>query len=253
MAFQSRFGLKSRGMTLARAVSAMDHESTTPQVPTAAAEPGAPPVTGADATPVQGGFGLREFLLVGLALVGGLFITFALLMGRGVPTHAAASANGVADGPALREVKSAPKPQQWSDARRDVWLGARRKGVAFDLTSNENVSAWMKNVRPVLVVRCMAGSMEAFVVTETAAQIEPRTDTHTVMFQFDDQAPVTERWPDSSEHDALFAPGRRCLCGTRRRRAGHELPLHAAQRGRRDRGVPGRGPRGASRTGREAL
>ena len=184
----------------------MDHERTTPQVPTAAAEPGTPPVTGADATPVQEGFGLRELLLVGLALVGGLFITYALLMGRGVPTHAAAPAKGAADGPALHEVKSAPKPQQWSDARREVWLGARRKGVAFDLTSNENVSAWMKSVRPVLVVRCMAGSMEAFVVTETAAQIEPRTDAHTVVFQFDDQAPATERWPDSSEHDALFAP-----------------------------------------------
>jgi hypothetical protein len=182
----------------------MDHQSTTPQVPPAAAEPGLPPVTGADATPAQGGFGLREFLLVGLALVGGLFITYALLMGRGVPTHAAAAP--VADGPARREVKSAPKPQQWSDARREVWLGARRKGVAFDLVSNENVSAWMKNVRPVLVVRCQAGSMEAFVVTETAAQIEPRTEAHTVTFRFDDQAPVTERWPDSSEHDALFAP-----------------------------------------------
>lgn len=194
-------------MALARALSAMDHEPTTPQVPAAAAEPGAPPVTGADATPAQGGFGLREFLLVGLALVGGLFITYALLVGRGVPTHAAgAPANGAADRPALRDVKAAPKPQQWSDARREVWLGARRKGVAFDLVSNENVSAWMKNVRPVLVVRCMAGSMEAFVVTETAAQIEPRTDTHTVVFRFDDQAPVTERWPDSSEHDALFAP-----------------------------------------------
>ena len=194
-------------MLLARAVSVMDHESPTPQVPTAAAEPGAPPVPGADATPPQGGFGLREFLLVGLALVGGLFITYALLMGRGVPTHAAgAPAKGVADGLAAREVKSVPKPQQWSDARREVWLGARRKGVAFDLMSNENVSAWMKNVRPVLVVRCIAGSVEAFVVTETAAQIEPRTDTHSVVFRFDDQAPVSERWPDSAEHDALFAP-----------------------------------------------
>ena len=48
--------------------------------------------------------------------------------------------------------------------------------------------------------------MEAFVVTDTAAQIEPKTEAHTVTLQFDGEAPSSERWPDSAEHDALFAP-----------------------------------------------
>ena len=153
------------------------------------------------------GFGMREVLLVGLALLGGGLITFALLMGRGVPaTHAAAAATPPASDSVPREAKPAASTGHWSAARRSLWLGERRKGVAFDVNAEETAAAWMKTVRPILVVRCTGGTIEAFVVTDTAAQIEPRTDAHTVRIGFDDQPPVMERWPDSAEHDALFAP-----------------------------------------------
>jgi hypothetical protein len=63
----------------------------------------------------------------------------------------------------------------------------------------------MNYVRPLLVVRCMKKT-EAFVYTGSALRIEPNTEDHTVSFRFDDEPARTERWPDSAEHDALFAP-----------------------------------------------
>lgn len=176
-------------------------DQTTPETPPVPATEPAPPT----ATPAPA-FGSRELLLAAIALLGGGLITYALLMGRAVPTTHAAPASGTVETSAPPRPNAAPKPQQWSAARRELWLGERRKGVAYDVSSNEPVGAWMKNVRPILVVRCTGGTTEMFVVTETAAQIEPQSDAHTVAVRFDDGPPVSERWPDSTEHDALFAP-----------------------------------------------
>ena len=183
----------------------MDLESSPPPLPTSdstakadvssAAEPGKKRLPG------------RELAIIGLAVTGAGVITFAL-MGRPVtPLRPETAAPGpTAAEPVRSPVASAVTPRPWSAARRELWLGERRKGVAFDVDANEPVSAWMKMVRPILVVRCMAGTMEAFVITDTAAQIESRTEAHTVRLRFDGQNPSSERWPDSEEHDALFAP-----------------------------------------------
>jgi hypothetical protein len=48
--------------------------------------------------------------------------------------------------------------------------------------------------------------VNAFVVTDSAAQIEANTEDHTVTFAFDGETEVRERWQDSTDHDALFAP-----------------------------------------------
>lgn len=185
----------------------MDQDRSTPQVPSPAtpapvqADTKAPPSTRS-----SGGLGGREFMLVGLALAGGGLITIALLMGRGSAATDVAPAAGSVPAAASAGGRAAVKPMPWSAARRELWLGDRRKGIAYDVTANEPVGAWMKTVRPILVVRCTRGTMETFVVTDTAAQIEPKSENHTVTLRFDDQPPTTERWPDSAEHDALFAP-----------------------------------------------
>jgi hypothetical protein len=156
--------------------------------------------------PPEKGFGGREFAMVALCVLGGGVITYAL-MGRPVsPLRAAAPAAAAAPGELPRGAAGAVRARPWSAARRELWIGERRKGVAFDVDANEPVAAWMKLVRPILVVRCTGGALEAFVVTETAAAIEPRSEAHTVRLRFDGQTPVSERWPDSEEHDALFAP-----------------------------------------------
>jgi hypothetical protein len=69
----------------------------------------------------------------------------------------------------------------------------------------------MRNVRPLLVVRCLARRMDVFVFTDSAAAMEAQDADHAVRIAFDDGPERTERWPDSEAHDALFAPDARAL------------------------------------------
>jgi hypothetical protein len=182
----------------------MDLESPSPSLPTS--DSTAKADVSVTTSPSDKRLGARDFVLIALAVMGGGVITIALI-GRPVsPLRPDAVAPTAAAAASPRATTSAIKRRPWSAARRELWLGERRKGLAFDIDANEPVSAWMKMVRPILVVRCMAGTMEAFVVTDTAAQIEARTEAHTVRMRFDGDAISTERWPDSEEHDALFAP-----------------------------------------------
>jgi hypothetical protein len=64
----------------------------------------------------------------------------------------------------------------------------------------------MREVRPLLVVRCLPKTTEVFVFTQSAALIEAQTEDHTVVYSFDDEPETRELWPDAAEHDALFAP-----------------------------------------------
>ena len=56
------------------------------------------------------------------------------------------------------------------------------------------------------MVRCLAHKADAFVFTDSPARIEPEDENHTVRVAFDDEPDATQRWMDSEEHDALFAP-----------------------------------------------
>ena len=186
------------------AMKPMDQESLSAPIPPAAAAPADVPVA---ADPPQKAVAGRQAAVAALAVLGGGVITYAL-MGRPAtaPPPDVAPSTPTAAEPARRPTATGVKMRPWSAARRELWIGERRKGVAFDVDANEPVSAWMKLVRPILVVRCTGGTLDAFVVTDTAAAIEPRSEAHTVRLRFDGQSPASERWPDSEEHDALFAP-----------------------------------------------
>ena len=152
----------------------------------------------------------RELLLGGAVVLGAATVTFALLMSRSTPASeavpapaAAAPAAAATNAPAAVGPATAP---EWTDANAALWLGARRAGVAFEVAAEKPIAAWMKTVHPVFVVRCSAGTVQAFVVTDTAAKLEAQTDDHTVRFAFDGEAETDQRWQDSTEHDALFAP-----------------------------------------------
>ena len=71
----------------------------------------------------------------------------------------------------------------------------------------------MKQVRPTLVVRCMDKRTDVFVYTDSAARIEEQDENHTVRVAFDGDEGAHERWPDSVEHDALFAPDGKAMAG----------------------------------------
>jgi hypothetical protein len=153
-------------------------------------------------------FGRREMMIVGAALVIGSVITFALGGSRGATPTTATTANRtpVKSGPAAA---AAPKPaftQSWSTARRAYWTANQRHTAAFELPAENTVAIWMNYVRPILVVRCMNKRTETFVYTGSALKIEPNTEDHSVSFHFDGEAASNEHWPDSAEHDALFAP-----------------------------------------------
>jgi hypothetical protein len=141
-------------------------------------------------------------------LLGAGAVMLALLSARSTPAAAVTPANTPAR-PRPAASVSAPAEaatQKWNSENRAYWVGNRPRSAAFELPAENTVAVWTRHVRPTLVVRCMAQSIQTFVVTESALKIEPQTDDHTVTFSFDDEPPTTERWADSDEHDALFAP-----------------------------------------------
>jgi hypothetical protein len=149
----------------------------------------------------------RELLIMLFAIGVSGVITLALLSARGESSGASGSA-GAAPGPKAAETlqPEAAGTQTWSADNRAYWVGNRPKSAAFELPAENTVQIWMRSVRPALIVRCMSQNMQVFVVTESAMKIEPQTEDHTVTFGFDGEPAATERWPDSDEHDSLFAP-----------------------------------------------
>ena len=123
------------------------------------------------------------------------------------PVASPAPAAAVKPSPAIAPaVVAAPAvASKWNAGNHD-WLASNKKAVAFEVKSINRVAVWQGVSQPVLVVRCDAGKVQAFVYTASAIQMEPQDENHGVGIRFDDQPESSERWADSSEHDALFAP-----------------------------------------------
>jgi hypothetical protein len=168
-----------------------------------------PPLPAAQ-PPARSTLSRRELVIIALALVVGGGLTFTLLSSRGGASTTLAAANPTpakaAPAPAPRRPAAPPATQKWSTARRAYWTANQHHSDAFELPAENTVAIWMNYVRPILVVRCMGKKTEAFVYTGSALKIEPNSEDHTVSFRFDDETGRSERWPDSAEHDALFAP-----------------------------------------------
>jgi hypothetical protein len=194
-----------------------------------------PPPSGAappPAVPPSPAITPRELLLAALAVSAAALITFALLTAGSLPASDAAAAEVTTARPSSPDAEDGTAVSRtWSAANRTMWVGNRRNAVAYDVEADDTIRIWMRTVRPALVVRCAGGRTEVFVFTQTAAKIEPRTEDHTVSLSFDGGEAVTELWPDSDDHDALFAPDgaafARRLAGARTLRFGfspHNAP-----------------------------
>jgi hypothetical protein len=171
----------------------------------------APAVPAGPAQRVPGGMvGRRELLMFAVVAVAAGILIVAVLLGRRSSAEVAAAAPSEAIAPippsSVRAQPAPVTPMAWSSERQAQWIGNRRHAAAFELPANNTVSIWMGRVRPVLVVRCVEKKTEVFVFTGSAIKIEPNTEDHTVTYGFDDGVALNERWPDSAEHDALFAP-----------------------------------------------
>lgn len=156
--------------------------------------------------------------VAGLAFaVVGTRATAAAVSPPGVPAPVAAGTSP--HGPTVQS--AALSTPGWSHAHAYRWVSNHPRSAAFELESLEQVPVWTTKVRPMLVVRCLAKRTEVFVYTETAARIESEDENHTVRLAFDGDQESVERWPDSEEHDALFAPDSTML--TARIASGHHL------------------------------
>jgi hypothetical protein len=85
-------------------------------------------------------------------------------------------------------------------------FGRRARVTYFELSAENEVAVWSRRVRPVLSVRCVEGSTEAYVLTESAAAMEENKGSHTVSLAFDAGAQQKEAWFPSDDYQALFSP-----------------------------------------------
>jgi hypothetical protein len=149
------------------------------------------------------------FIAAGVACIA---LTGFAISGRGASPPAAAGATVV---PAA-DVKPAPVPrpaapvstavQAWSTVNRTTWVGNRRRGAAFELESENVLKMWVGAARALLVIRCNAPGIEAFVLTRSPMRIEPRVEGKTVTVRVDGEPARTEQWIDSDDRTAVFAP-----------------------------------------------
>jgi hypothetical protein len=154
----------------------------------------------------------QHLLAIGAASVLGLVVAITLLSTRSAareehPAHDRAAPRppaSLAPSPVPREMPAVAPV--WSNANQARWVSNHPKSVAFELPAEHDVPVWMGRVHPLLVVRCLSHKADAFVFIDSPAGIEPEDENHTVHVAFDDDAESTERWLDSEEHDALFAP-----------------------------------------------
>ena len=176
-----------------------------------------PSLEPAAAPPAPAGPSMFHVFAIAAAVAGGGLFTLLLMAGRPAAREEAPAAPtvGSATAPAVNANPGIPGAAMpaWSSRNQSRWISNSRKSAAFELEANQPVSVWMKQVRPTLVVRCMDKRTDVFVYTDSAARIEEQDENHTVRVAFDGDEGAHERWPDSVEHDALFAPDGKAMAG----------------------------------------
>ena len=157
----------------------------------------------------------RQMAVAGGGVLAAGVLMFTILGIRGAASPEPASAPAPARRPAAAvsvkpkaigvEARPSAEAPHWSRVADGRWVSTSRHSAAFEVSATSRIHVWTRDVTPVLVVRCDAGRTEAFVYTQSAARMEPQDGDHSVSVAFDDGSTSTERWPDSAEHDALFA------------------------------------------------
>jgi hypothetical protein len=115
--------------------------------------------------------------------------------------RAARMANTAAPAPPRRAQPEESTPQ-WIERHQSGWA----RSTVFELAADREALVWNKRVRPVLTIRCFPKATEVFIVTHSAASVEGNSGEHTVQVKLDDDPETTEKWEDSADHEALFAP-----------------------------------------------
>lgn len=174
------------------------------------AEPSSPnpsptPAPGSAAPPeVKRTHGSMLLVIVAAGMmVGAIGVVLLRSSGSDVPATAR-------PGTAVTPPATAPASETTSAVTRPKWSGAVRRSngrnvAVYELEAENDVALWNKVVRPVLTVRCVAGTTEVFVLTQSAAAIDGDDGKNAVRIGYDGDPDASERWLASDEYDALFA------------------------------------------------
>jgi type VI secretion system protein VasI len=93
--------------------------------------------------------------------------------------------------------------------------------VTLTLEAENRISGWLQNETPRLQIRCRENKTDLYVWTGMAANPELGLyNEHTVRIRVDATTPTTQRWSQSTNNEALFAPqpialARRLVAGER--------------------------------------
>jgi hypothetical protein len=149
---------------------------------------------------IVGGAGV----LAGIACV----LAFGWLRGD-APVQTAVAASPATTAPtkpvAAAVVESGPEPT-WRGQGTASWAPDGSRTISFELPATREVPVWMSRVRPLLVVRCLSRTTQAFVVIGTSASFEDDNFRRTVRLQFDDAPETAQQWQTSESGQELFAP-----------------------------------------------
>lgn len=106
-----------------------------------------------------------------------------------------------------REPAAPAAAGKWSESRKTSPMDDSQT-VVMGLDAENEVRGWLKSERPRLIVRCMENRTEVYMVTGMSASIESGDlDRHTVRVRFDDATAQQQSWTESTDNQALFAPG----------------------------------------------
>ena len=101
-----------------------------------------------------------------------------------------------------------PRPPggKWTQSQ-DTSVMDDSKGVTFFLAGEGEIVGWLQRKTPSLVVRCKEKKTDVYMVTGMSASVESGDlDGHTVRVRFDDAAAQRQRWSESTDKEAMFAP-----------------------------------------------
>lgn len=96
---------------------------------------------------------------------------------------------------------------KWTGGRGARSLIDDSQTVVFRLDAESEFAGWLGRHRATLIVRCQENRTAVFIQTGTAASVESGDlDRHTVQIRLDDGVAFSQKWSESTNNEALFAP-----------------------------------------------
>lgn len=100
---------------------------------------------------------------------------------------------------------AAQSPSLWTGGQTAKSEMDDSQTFAYRLSATAPVQAWLETIRPALIVRCREQEIDAYMVADTAADVEAGGG-HTFRIRWDAEPAQTEAWTESTDRDSYFSP-----------------------------------------------